>query len=700
MDKEFKDNKIQDAGETGFDIPEELKKLPTKPGVYLMHGPKDEIIYVGKAVNLRNRVRQYFQSSRGKSAKILRMVSLIRRFEYVVVDSELEALVLENNLIKEYKPKYNTLLKDDKTYPYIKVSMGEAFPRIMSVRRVKKDKGRYFGPYTSGLAVNNTIDLLHKLFKIRTCSRVLPRDMGKERPCLYYHLGQCMAPCNGLISEEEYRESILKALDFLSGKYDEVKKYLTGCMNEASEAMEFEKAAEYRDLLRSIDEISSRQKVTALDTDDRDIIGIFKAGHEAIAQVFFIRDGRLIGREHFHIETDEREELKDTVQSFVKQFYTGTPYIPKEIWLQAEIDEEELLSRWLSEAKGRKVRFLSPKKGQKEKLVEMAVNNAKSIYERDSDKIKREEQRTKGAMREIGELLGLPDISRVESYDISNTQGFESVGSMVVFVDGRPKNSDYRKFRIKSVAGPNDYASMEEVLERRFTHGLRELSGEDLEKDASEAADIGEDKERDGKRRLRRSSFSAFPDLIMMDGGKGQVNVALKVLSKLGLSIPVCGMVKDDRHRTRGLYFNNEELPIDIHSEGFRLITRIQDETHRFAIEFHKSLRSKAGVHSVLDDIKGVGEKRRRELMRHFKDMESLRNASVEELSELPSMDRRAAESVYAFFHEDRQETAAAYVDPDKPEGRHDGMPMSIEKAKDVEPISEEVTEASDAEGL
>ena len=619
------------SDEAAFNIPEELKKLPQKPGVYLMHGPHDEIIYVGKAVNLRNRVRQYFQSSRGKTAKILRMVSLIRRFEYVVVDSELEALILENNLIKEYKPKYNTLLKDDKTYPYIKVTMGEPYPRIMSVRKVKKDKARYFGPYTSGLAVNNTIDMLHKLFQIRTCSRVLPRDIGKERPCLYHHIGQCMAPCNGLISQEEYRAKVLKALDFLSGKYDEVRSYLTDRMNEASEALEFEKAAEYRDLLRSIDEISSRQKVTALDTDDRDIVGIYKQGTEAIAQVFFIRDGRLIGREHFHIETDEKEKMGDTVQSFIKQFYTGTPYIPKEIWLQSEISEEKLLSEWLSGVKGRKVRFLTPKKGQKEKLVEMAVNNARSIFERDADKIKREELRTRGAMKEIAGLLGLPEISRVESYDISNTQGFESVGSMVVFVDGRPKNNDYRKFRIKSVSGPNDYASMKEVLTRRFEHGIRERNEE------------------------KQSSFTAFPDLIMMDGGKGQVNIALEVLSELGLDIPVCGMVKDDRHRTRGLYYENEELPIDIHSEGFKLITRIQDETHRFAIEFHKSLRSKAGVHSVLDDIPGIGPKRRRELMRHFRDMESLKAADIEELSSLPGMDRRAAESVYEFFRKGQE---------------------------------------------
>lgn len=624
-----------EAAAGAFDIPQELKKLPTRPGVYLMHGPKDEVIYVGKAVNLKNRVRQYFQSPKGKTAKILRMISLIRRFEYIVVDSELEALVLENNLIKEYRPKYNTLLKDDKTYPYIKVSMGEAFPRIFSTRRVLKDRGRYFGPYTSGLAVKETIDLLHKLFQIRTCSRVLPRDIGKERPCLYYHIGQCGAPCAGYVGEAEYRAQIDRAVEYLSGKLEPVRNYLKAQMDAASGAMEYERAIEYRDLLKAIEEIAIRQKVTSSDLDDRDIIGLCAEGRDAVVQVFFIRDGRLIGREHYHLEIDEKDQEADILVSFLKQFYTGTPYIPKELWIQTDIEGRELLERWLTQVKGQRVYILTPKKGQKEKLVEMAVENARIVLARDSEKLKREEARTKGAMRELQELLGLPVLERVESYDISNTNGFESVGSMVVFQDGSPKRSDYRKFKIRTVQGPNDYASMREVLMRRFTHGLEEQN----------------------QKAVRRTGFQIFPDLILMDGGKGQVNIALEVLSELGLSIPVCGMVKDDRHRTRGLYCSNTELPIDTHSECFRLITRIQDETHRFAIEYHKSLRGKANVHSILDDIKGIGPVRRRALMKKFGSLEELKAADVEALMELPEMDRKAAEAVFQFFRQNGENT-------------------------------------------
>ena len=618
----------QAASDNGFDIREELKKLPASPGVYLMHGPRDEVIYVGKAVNLKNRVRQYFQSPRGKTAKILKMISLIRRFEYIVVDSELEALVLENNLIKEYRPKYNTLLKDDKTYPYIKVSVDEAYPRIYMTRRVKKDKARYFGPYTSGLAVKETIDLLHKLFRVRTCSRNLPRDIGKERPCLYYHIGQCDAPCAGAISQFDYRMQVEKALEFLQGKYEPVKKYLTRQMEEASENMEFEKAIEYRDLLKAIAEIATRQKVTSTDTDDRDIIGVYSEKQEAVLQVFFIRDGRLIGRESFHLEVDEKDALPEIVLSFVKQFYTGTPYIPKEIWLQTEIEGGDLIEEWLSKVRGQRVYLRYPKKGQKEKLVEMAVQNAKLVLEKESDRMKREELRTIGAFGELRDLLGLPELHRIEAYDISNTNGFESVGSMVVYQDGSPKRSDYRKFRIRSVTGPNDYASMKEVLTRRFAHGLR---------DREEGA--------------RQNSFTRFPDLILMDGGKGQVGIAESVLSELEIDICVCGMVKDDRHRTRGLYFRGQELPIDPHSEAFRLITRIQDETHRFAIEYHKSLRGKAGVHSVLDDIRGIGTVRRRALMKHFKGIEELKAATVEEIASLPEMDGASARNVYDFLH-------------------------------------------------
>ncbi len=610
-----------------FDIKEELKKLPTKPGVYIMHGPKDEIIYVGKAVNLKNRVRQYFQSTNGKTDKIKKMISLIRRFEYIVVDSEMEALVLENNLIKENSPKYNTLLKDDKTYPYIKVTVGEDFPRIFLTRRVKRDKSRYFGPYTSAGAVRDTIDLLHRIFKIRTCSRRLPQDIGKERPCLYYHLGQCLGPCNGYVDKAEYRKHVDRAMDFLQGKYDFVKKYLTGKMQLASESMEFEKAIEYRDLINEIEELKASQKVTVTDTEDRDIIGISVLGHDALAQVFFMRDGRMIGREYFHLDAEAEEDIPDIVRAFISQYYSGTPYIPKELWIQTDISDRELLERWLSGQRGMSVKIITPKKGNKEKLVEMAVKNAENQLLKDFEKLKRESERTKGASEEIRKLLGLPTLNRIESYDISNTNGFESVGSMVVFVDGRPKNMDYRKFKIRSVKGPDDYASMREVLMRRFQHGIK-----DAENEVS-------------------GSFADMPDLILMDGGRGQVNIALDVLKELGLEVPVAGMVKDDRHRTRGLYFNNVEIGIDIHSEGFKLITRIQDETHRFAIEYHRSLRSKEQVHSILDDIPDIGPARRRALMRHFKDINAIRAAGVEELMDVEGMNRKAAESVYAFFH-------------------------------------------------
>ena len=610
-----------------FDIKEELKKLPTKPGVYIMHGPKDEIIYVGKAVNLKNRVRQYFQSTNGKTDKIKKMISLIRRFEYIVVDSEMEALVLENNLIKENSPKYNTLLKDDKTYPYIKVTAGEDFPRIFLTRRVKRDKSRYFGPYTSAGAVRDTIDLLHRIFKIRTCSRRLPQDIGRERPCLYYHLGQCLGPCNGYVGKAEYRKHVDRAMDFLQGKYDFVKKYLTEKMQLASESMEFEKAIEYRDLINEIEELKASQKVTVTDTEDRDIIGISVLGHDALAQVFFMRDGRMIGREYFHLDAEAEEDISDIVRAFIGQYYSGTPYIPKELWIQTDISDRELLERWLSGQRGMNVKIITPKKGNKEKLVEMAVKNAENQLLKDFEKLKRESERTKGASEEIRKLLGLETLNRIESYDISNTNGFESVGSMVVFVDGRPKNMDYRKFKIRSVKGPDDYASMREVLMRRFQHGIKDAENE------------------------VNGSFADMPDLILMDGGRGQVNIALDVLNELGLDVPVAGMVKDDRHRTRGLYFNNVEIGVDIHSEGFKLITRIQDETHRFAIEYHRSLRSKEQVHSILDDIPDIGPARRRALMRHFKDINAIRAAKVDELMDVEGMNRKAAESVYAFFH-------------------------------------------------
>ena len=620
--------------ESLFNIEEELKKLPASPGVYIMHDKHDEIIYVGKAISLKNRVRQYFQSSRNKTAKIEKMVSRIARFEYIITDSELEALVLECNLIKEYRPKYNTMLKDDKAYPYIKVTVEEPFPRILFSRTMKKDKNRYFGPYTSAGAVKDTIDLIHKLWKIRTCSRNLPKDMGKERPCLNYHIKQCSAPCQGFISEADYRTSVEQAVEFLNGHYGPVLSMLKQKMMDASEEMDFEKAIEYRELLNSVKQVAQKQKITSQSMEDRDIIAMARDEEDAVVQVFFVRDGKLIGREHFHVSASTAEEDGQILGSFIKQFYAGTPFIPREIWTQQEFDEMELVGQWLTKRRGQGVKFVIPKKGQKERLVELAAKNALLVLSQDKEKIKREELRTIGAMNQIGEWLGLSGVRRIEAFDISNISGFESVGSMVVYEDGRPKRNDYRKFRIKTVQGPNDYASMEEVLTRRFEHGLeekKEYSGE------TEGNRLG--------------SFTRFPDLIMMDGGRGQVNVALKVLRELGLDIAVCGMVKDDRHRTRGLYFQNVEIPIDRHSEGFKLITRIQDEAHRFAIEYHRSLRSKSQVHSVLDDIEGIGPARRKALMRRFKTPEAVRDASFEELAETEGMNRRAAENVYAFFH-------------------------------------------------
>ena len=620
--------------ESLFNIEEELKKLPASPGVYIMHDKHDEIIYVGKAISLKNRVRQYFQSSRNKTAKIEKMVSRIARFEYIITDSELEALVLECNLIKEYRPKYNTMLKDDKAYPYIKVTVEEPFPRILFSRTMKKDKSRYFGPYTSAGAVKDTIDLIHKLWKIRTCSRNLPKDMGKERPCLNYHIKQCSAPCQGFISEADYRTSVEQAVEFLNGHYGPVLSMLKQKMMDASEEMDFEKAIEYRELLNSVKQVAQKQKITSQSMEDRDIIAMARDDEDAVVQVFSVRDGKLIGREHFHVSASTAEEDGQILGSFIKQFYAGTPFIPREIWTQQEFDEMELVGQWLTKRRGQGVKFVIPKKGQKERLVELAAKNALLVLSQDKEKIKREELRTIGAMNQIGEWLGLSGVRRIEAFDISNISGFESVGSMVVYEDGRPKRNDYRKFRIKTVQGPNDYASMEEVLTRRFEHGLeekKEYSGE------TEGNRLG--------------SFTRFPDLIMMDGGRGQVNVALKVLRELGLDIAVCGMVKDDRHRTRGLYFQNVEIPIDRHSEGFKLITRIQDEAHRFAIEYHRSLRSKSQVHSVLDDIEGIGPARRKALMRRFKTPEAVRDASFEELAETEGMNRRAAENVYAFFH-------------------------------------------------
>ena len=611
-----------------FNIQEELKKLPGKPGVYLMHDEKDAIIYVGKAISLKNRVRQYFQSSRNKGAKIEQMVTHISRFEYIVTDSELEALVLECNLIKEHRPKYNTMLMDDKSYPFIKVTVNEPFPRVMLARQMKKDKAKYFGPYTSAGAVKDTIELIRKLYHILSCNRSLPKDIGKERPCLNYHIHQCQAPCQGYISQEEYRKSIDEVVRFLNGHYDLVLKELEEKMMAASDSLEFEKAIEYRELLTSVQKVAQKQKITDTAGDDRDIIAMASEGEDAVVQVFFIRSGRLIGRDHFYLKSAENDTEGEILSSFIKQFYAGTPYIPAELMLPEEIEDQDIIEEWLTARRERRVHLRIPKKGTKEKLVELAQKNAQMVLKNDRERLKREEGRTIGAVKELEKILGLKGIIRMEAYDISNTNGFDSVGSMVVYEHGKPKRNDYRKFKIKTVQGPDDYASMNEVLTRRFGHGLREQQ---------------EESETGG--------FQIFPDLIMMDGGRGQVNIALEVLEKLHLHIPVCGMVKDDNHRTRGLYFNNTEVPIDRNSECFRLITRIQDEAHRFAITFHRQLRSKGQVHSVLDDIPGVGPARRKDLMRHFENIDAIRNATVEELKELPSMNGKSAQEVYKFFH-------------------------------------------------
>lgn len=611
-----------------FEIQEELKKLPGKPGVYIMHDESDAIIYVGKAISLKNRVRQYFQSSRNKGVKIEQMVTHITRFEYIVTDSELEALVLECNLIKEHRPKYNTMLMDDKGYPFIRVTADEDFPRIMLARKMKKDRSKYFGPYTSTGAVKDTIELIRKLYCIRSCSRRLPQDIGKERPCLNYHIHQCKAPCQGYISREEYRKAIDEVLQFLNGNYELILKELEGKMQEASGNLEFEKAIEYRELISSVQKIAQKQKITDTAGEDRDVLAVACEEEDAVMQVFFIRGGRLIGRDHFYLKIAKGDSEKEILASFIKQFYTGTPYIPSELMLQEEIEEAGVIEEWLTKKRGHRVHIRVPKKGTKEKLVELAQKNADMVLKADRDRLKREEGRTVGAVRELESLLGIKGIIRMEAYDISNTSGFASVGSMIVYERGKPKRNDYRKFKIKGVKGADDYASMEEVLTRRFEHGIRERE---------EGKELG--------------GFTSFPDLIMMDGGKGQVNAALKVLGKLEIDIPVCGMVKDDNHRTRGLYYRNVEIPIDRNSEGFRLITRIQDEAHRFAITFHRQLRGKQQIHSILDDIPGIGEARRKDLMKHFENIEAIKNATVEELKKLPSMNEKSANDVYRFFH-------------------------------------------------
>lgn len=624
--KGFKDNSIANGiGDriNMFDIEEELKKLPARPGVYIMHDEQDRIIYVGKAISLKNRVRQYFQSSRNKGPKIEKMVTKIARFEYIVTDSELEALILECNLIKENRPRYNTMLTDDKTYPFIKVTLSEDYPRVVFSRQMKKDRAKYYGPYTSVGAVKDSIDLVNKLFHLRTCNKKLPRDTGKERPCLYHHIHQCDAPCQGYISKEAYGEKVKRAMDFLNGNFRDTIAELEEKMKQASEDMRFEEAIEFRDLIASVKRIGERQKITGSDGEDKDVLALAMEGEDAVAQVFFVREGKLIGRDHFFLHAAADDSREQVLLSFIKQFYMGTPFIPRELILQEEVEEPELIEEWLTKKRGHRVYVRVPKKGTKEKLVELAAQNAQMVLSQDKERLKREEGRTIGAAKEIAHLLGLETVNRIEAYDISNISGFESVGSMIVYEKGKPKRNDYRKFKIKWVQGANDYASMEEVLTRRFRRALEDSDG-----------------------------FTCLPDLIMMDGGRGQVNIALKVLDELKLNIPVCGMVKDDHHRTRGLYFQNVEIPIDRGSEGFKLITRIQDEAHRFAIEYHRLLRGKGQVRSVLDDIPGVGPTRRKALMRTFKSLDAIKAASVEELKQTDAMNEQSAKQVYAFFHD------------------------------------------------
>ncbi len=617
-----------------FNIEEELKKLPDKPGVYIMHNAKDEIIYVGKAVVLKNRVRQYFQSSRNHTAKIRRMVSQVEYFEYIVTDSEREALVLECNLIKEHRPKYNTMLKDDKSYPYIKVTVNEDYPRVLFARSMKRDKARYFGPYTSATAVKDVIDLIHKIFKIRHCNKNMDNVRESDRLCLYYHIGQCSGPCKGMISKEDYKESVGEVLTFLNGDYSRVIGLLTEKMEAASENLDFENAAVYRDLIGSVRKLEEKQKVNSVDGDDRDVIAFARDGKETVVAIFFVRDGKVLGREHFHMKNTEDEDDSKMLSAFVKQFYAGTPYLPKEIMCEVPIEDEEAIAAWLTEKRGRKVSFRYPLRGEKHKLVELAKRNAEVVITADIDKIKREEARTIGALRELESLIGLSGLKRLEAYDISHISGTETVASMVVTENGRPKKSDYRRFRLTTVKGPDDYKSMEEVLTRRFRHGIEDR--------AKYEEGLGE----------HITGFSVFPDVLMMDGGKGQVNVAERVLEELGLNIPVCGMVKDDHHRTRGLYFHNEEIDFPPNSEAFNMITRMQDEAHRFAIEYHRSLRSKDQVHSVLDDIKGIGPKKRKALMMHFKEIDKIREAEVSELTEVDGITEALAEEIYRFFRD------------------------------------------------
>ncbi len=615
-----------------FNIEEELKKIPDKPGVYIMKSINDEIIYVGKAISLKKRVRQYFQSSRNNTPKVNAMVKNISEFEYIIVDNEVEALILESTLIKKHKPKYNILLRDDKSYPYIKITTNEKFPRIIKVRRVLKDGAKYFGPYPSGYAVNNTLEIINNLYPIRMCNLNLEKDMGKKRPCLNYYIGRCLAPCQGNIDEKEYMKYIDEIIMFLNGKEEKLVEVIENKMKDASEKLDFESAARYRDQFNSLNIILEKQKVVSTNVTDQDVIGMAKGTDDSCVQIFFIRGGKIIGREHFILEDTFEEERGRILSSFIKQFYIGTAYVPKEIYVETEFEDMELISKWLGEKRGSKVKFKIPQRGEKSQLMEMVKDNAQDMLIKHSEEIKKKKMEKEGTLLELKNILSMDKIPmRIEAYDISDIQGIEPVGSMVVYENGEAKKSDYRRFKIRTVTGPNDYASMEEIIKRRFKKGVEERENF---------------KEND----IRFEGFSSFPDLIMIDGGKGQVSIAEEVIDNMGIRIPVCGLVKDDYHRTRGIVYNGREIYIEKNSPLFRFITRVQDEAHRFAISYHRSLRSKDIFKSQLDDIRGIGKKRKVSLLKHFGSVENIKNASLEELKKAEGMNIKAAEEVYNYF--------------------------------------------------
>lgn len=621
-----------------IDIDEKLKKLPDEPGAYIMKNKHGEIIYVGKAISLRKRVRQYFQSGKNNPPKVNAMVKNIYDFEYIIVDNEIEALILEANLIKKHRPKYNILLRDDKQYPYIKVTVNEEYPRVMKTREVLKDGAKYFGPYPSVYAVNDAIDIIREIYPLRTCNRNLEKDIGKSRPCLNYYIGKCLGPCQGNVNKDRYMKMVDEILLFLSGRKDELIDIIEHKMKKASGELDFEEAAKYRDQINSLNILHEKQKIISTNEVDQDVIGMARGIEEVCIQVFFIRGGKILGREHFIVEDTFEEDKKEIISSFIKQFYIGSAYVPKEIIIEDDIKDIDTISKWLSSKKNAKVNILVPKRGDKLKLVEMVKKNATDMLKQHGDKFIKKARQNQKSLEEIQKVLGIEnELNRIEAFDISNISGVESVGSMVVFEKGEAKKSDYRRFRIRSITTPDDYGSMEEVLTRRFTRGIEERN---LLKE----------------NKIKIKGFSNFPDLIMMDGGKGQVNVALRVLYDLNIHIPVCGLVKDEFHNTRGIIYNNKEITLDTDSLGFRLIYKIQEEAHRFAISYHRSLRSKKMFKSQLDDIKGIGEKRKMELLRHFGSVNKIKTASIEELTEVKGMNKLVAEELYNHFNKKKEE--------------------------------------------